>query len=619
MMDFRILGALEVFHGGRAVAVGGSRQRMLLAVLLLHPNESLGTDRLIDELWGERPPTTAAKTVQVHISRLRKALSECSANGSGELIVTGGGGYRLRIDPESVDAHRFERLLAEGRTALAAGRADEAAAALEGSLSLWRGQALAEFAYERFAEIESGRLNDLRLAATEELVDAKLALGRHSEVVEELETLVAANPYRERLWGQLMLAFYRSDRQADALQAYQDARRALVEELGIEPGEHLREGESAILRQDPGLVIRGAGGARAAGAPPIASPRRRTGRRSVAAAAVLAVATAGALALALRGGSGQPSAPALDRSRNSVVALDAAGSSPALALPLAGRATDIVASGETAWISTVDSAAITSIDARRRTISRTVPMGGRPDAIAVGNGSVWVADGSRGVLVRLRPGYEGVVQEVRYPRMPPEQGGSRVPRSSVALGGGSVWLTNGSDRLIRVEPHSGRVALIPVGRPLNGVAVSGRDLWAISSSTATVLRLDQRRQRVAERIAIVSRPGGRRPEPVAIAATSDSVWVLNGNTATVVRIDPSVGGIAATTEIGVDRVPSDIAAAGSSAWVANGDGSVSRVDAGSIAATTTSPGGSLERVAVDHGRVWVTTTALEQKLPGGQR
>src|SRR4051794_681755 len=138
-MDFRILGALEVFHGGRVVAVGGSRQRMLLAVLLLHPNESLVTDRLIEELWGDRPPATAAKTVQVHVSRLRKALSGCPGNGSGELIVTGGGGYQLRIDPESVDAHRFERLLAEGRGALAAGRADEAAAALEGALSLWRG------------------------------------------------------------------------------------------------------------------------------------------------------------------------------------------------------------------------------------------------------------------------------------------------------------------------------------------------------------------------------------------------------------------------------------------------------------------------------------------------
>lgn len=253
-MDFRILGPLEALDGGQPVALGGSRQRALLALMLLHPNEALRSDRLIDELWGERPPAAAAKTLQVHVSRLRKALARGAAGGSGDLVITREHGYELRLDLERVDAHRFERRLAQGRSELAAGRAGSAAAALEEALSLWRGRPLDDLAYEPFAQQAIARLEDLRIAAVEQLVEAKLALGRHAEVVVELEPLIAAYPYRERLRAQLMLALYRCDRQADALQAYQDARRSLVEELGIEPGERLRELERAILAQEPGLA-----------------------------------------------------------------------------------------------------------------------------------------------------------------------------------------------------------------------------------------------------------------------------------------------------------------------------------------------------------------------------
>jgi DNA-binding SARP family transcriptional activator/tetratricopeptide (TPR) repeat protein len=253
-MDFRILGPLEVLDEGRALSVGGSKQRALLALLVLHVNEPLSTDRLIDALWGERPPATAAKTVQVHVSRLRKALAGGAGGDPAGLVATREHGYELRLDPERLDAHRFERLVAEGRGELAAGRPERAAAALEEALSLWRGPALADLAYEVFAQREIARLEDLRVAAREELVEAKLALGRHAEVVGELERLVAEHPYRERPRAQLMLALYRSDRQADALQAYQDARRTLVEELGIEPGERLRELERAILAQDRALA-----------------------------------------------------------------------------------------------------------------------------------------------------------------------------------------------------------------------------------------------------------------------------------------------------------------------------------------------------------------------------
>jgi predicted ATPase/class 3 adenylate cyclase/DNA-binding winged helix-turn-helix (wHTH) protein len=252
-MDFHILGPLEALDGGQPVPLSGSKLRAVLALLLLHREETLSSDRLIDELWGEEPPATAAKTLQVHISRLRKALASGSG-GAAEVVVTSPHGYGLDVDPERVDAHRFERLLAKGRGELAAHRPAQALPALEEALALWRGPVLADLAYEAFAQAEIARLEDLRVAALEQLIEAKLALGRHVEGVGQLETLILEHPYRERLRAQLMLALYRSDRQADALQAYQEARRNLVEDLGIEPGERLRELEGAILAQDPSLA-----------------------------------------------------------------------------------------------------------------------------------------------------------------------------------------------------------------------------------------------------------------------------------------------------------------------------------------------------------------------------
>jgi DNA-binding SARP family transcriptional activator len=267
-MDFRILGPLEALDGRQRVALGGSKRRAVLALLLLHAGETLSTDRMIDDLWGEHPPAAAAKTLQVHISRLRKALG----GGSADVVVTRGHGYELRLDPEHLDARRFERLVAEGRTQLDGGRPEAAMPALEQALSLWRGPPLADLAYEAFAQREIARLEDLHGAAIELLIEAKLMLGRHVEVIGQLESLVDEHPYREGLRAQLMLALYRADRQADALQAYQDARRMLVEELGIEPGERLRALEAAVLAQDPALAAPAAAPPRPAAAEPPPAP-----------------------------------------------------------------------------------------------------------------------------------------------------------------------------------------------------------------------------------------------------------------------------------------------------------------------------------------------------------
>lgn len=233
-MEFRILGPLEVVAEGRAVSLGGTRQRALLAVLLTRANQVVSTERLIDELWGERPPKEARNTVQFYVSQLRKVLG-------ADRIETRAPGYAIRIERDELDLHRFERLVAEGGPALTE------------ALSLWRGPALADFAYEPFAQAEIARLEELRLAALEQRLEADLALGRHGELVGELEALVAEHPLRERLRGQLMLALYRSGRQAEALDVYRETRRVLVDELGIEPSPTLQELERSILRHDPGL------------------------------------------------------------------------------------------------------------------------------------------------------------------------------------------------------------------------------------------------------------------------------------------------------------------------------------------------------------------------------
>ena len=249
-MEFRILGPLEVGVDGRVLELGGARQRALLAALLIRRNELVPTDRLLDALYGDRLPATAAKTLQAHVSRLRKTLDT-------DRIQTRGSGYVLVTRPDELDADRFAQLVDAGAASLAGGDAATARRSLEEALSLWRGPPLDDVAYEGFAQGEIARLTELRAACIESLAEARLALGRHAEVVGELERLVAEQPERERLRAALMLALYRSGRQADALAAYRDGRRVLLDELGVEPGRSLRELEQAILRQDPGLDLPG--------------------------------------------------------------------------------------------------------------------------------------------------------------------------------------------------------------------------------------------------------------------------------------------------------------------------------------------------------------------------
>ncbi len=257
-MQIALLGELEVLDDHQAaVAITGAKLRTLLAVLALHAGRAVSAEQLVDALWGEEPPAAARNGLQGLVSKLRRALGS-------SLVTMRGAGYVLEVPPEAVDVHRFEQLVGAGRAAAAGGNPEGAIELLAEADSLWRGDALAEFAYEEFAAPHVSRLVELRLAAVEERLDIELQLGGHRGAIGELEAMVAAHPLRERPRGLLMIALYRAGRQADALRTFQEGRHILGEELGLDPGPELRQLEAAILAQDPSLDAPAAAGPGAA-------------------------------------------------------------------------------------------------------------------------------------------------------------------------------------------------------------------------------------------------------------------------------------------------------------------------------------------------------------------
>lgn len=299
VIDYRILGPFEVVDH-EPLSLGGRKQQAVLATLLLHRGEVVTSDRLIEAVWGGRGPATAAKTLQVYVSNLRKVLGE-------RPLVTQGHGYVLVAEADQVDADRFAKLAATGHDALERGDPAQARKWLGAALSLWRGPALADFTYESFAQAEIARLEEARLAALEDRIEAELRLGQHAALVPELEALVTEHPLRERLYEQLMVALYRSGRQVDALDRYQRVRRRLIDEFGIEPGPRLQDLQRAVLSHDATLEPH-------AGAPrPRPPTRRRRPAWGFGAGAVLVLLILGIVLATSSGGHTKTSAGARPR------------------------------------------------------------------------------------------------------------------------------------------------------------------------------------------------------------------------------------------------------------------------------------------------------------------
>jgi DNA-binding SARP family transcriptional activator len=606
-MDFLLLGPLEVADDHGHVTVGGGRRRALLAILLLHRNEVVPADRLIDELWDGEPPPTAAKALQVHVSGLRKDLAS-----NGTALRTRAGGYVLEVDPGDVDIARFERAVAAGERARAEGHERDASDRLREGLAMWRGPPLVDFAYAAFAQEEIARLEELRMSALEERIDADLALGRHRQVVAELEQLVHATPLRERLRGQLMLALHRSGRQADALEAYREGRRHSVEELGLEPGSGLRELQDRILADDPALAP-----------PPLPSRAPAVARRAPIAillAGLILIAVAVVLVLRERDEEPAPIAAALDIAANSAVALDPRGGRADFALPLPGRPTDLAAAGDRLFAVSVNSSALTVVDGRARRLVGTfpIPLTLRPAAVAVAGDAVWIADARRGLAVRMDVGYERIAARAMWPRAPRREavGRSGLDPTAIAVQRGAAWITDGSPRLVRADA-TGAVTRTDAGHPLDGIAAGLDALWAISRKDATLVRIDAGTGRVTGEVRLVGRPGSETPAPIALTVADGTIWVLNANTATVTRVDADSLAVTATIPIALESSPRDIEAGAGAVWVSSFDGTVSRLPTGAGDPRSTFLAASLVGIAASPARVWAAAIALDQQVAGG--
>jgi YVTN family beta-propeller protein len=545
-MEFRILGPFEVSERERPVEVGVGKQRALLALLLLRAGEVVSSDRLIDALWGERPPASALNSVHIYVSQLRKAL------GNGRL-KTRGHGYLLALEPEQLDLGRFERLLGEGRELLAEGEAERAEQALRAALALWRGPPLSDFASEPFAHGEIARLEELHVAALEERIEADLALGRHAELVPDLEALIREHPLRERPRAQLMLALYRSGRQAEALEAYQQARRMLADELGLEPGRTLQELEGAILRQDAQLDAPGQPAA------PLGHARRRSGILIAIGALLLLSAAIAVAGIELTGGNGPGLSSA---SANSVAAIDATSNRLVAEVPVGNGPTSVAVGEGSVWVTNAQDRSVSRIDPRTSGVLQRIDVGGDPSGIAVGAGAVWVANSLDGTVSRIDPQTNREVQAIQV----------GVTPTALAVGGGTVWVTSAEERNVtRIDVVRGRVVdTIPTGALGRGIAVGGGSVWVTDGSSRSVVRIDARRGSVVGTVSVGNGPTG-------VAFGDGSVWVANSLDGTVSRIDPGTHRVTATLPIG--EGPDGIAVGSAAVWVSGEfSNTIARID-----------------------------------------
>jgi len=594
--QFRVLGPLEVTDdSGRTIEIGGRKQRALLAVLLLHANEVVPITRLIDDLWGEEPPESAAKAVQISVSRLRKALGSSAA-----LLETRGGGYAVRVEEGQLDLRRFERLEREGRQALARGDPEGAAARFDGALALWRGPPLSEFAQEAFG-YETERLAERRLATIEERLDAELALGRHAALVAELGHLVEEHPFRERLRGQLMLALARSGRQADALRVYDEGRRRLVDELGIEPGADLRQLHGGILRQEPSVVESPrVADATPPQAPEAAQPRVEeplpaplakglAQRTVVAGVGLIVVVGAGvALLVALVGGEDAPSLA------NVVAVIDVREERVARAIDAGERPGAVAVGLGYVWVTSVLESTVSRIDPATRTVAGRFGLGFEPGGLAVGANAVWVANAAEGELVRLHA-RTGARRTFRIGR------GGPGP-VSVAVWADAVWVANSNAFLVtRIDARANRiVATIEVDSP-RFVAAGPEGVWVVEVTNA-VVELDTVTNEAGDRLDTGFAAGG-------LALGADSVWVSNTAEDTVHRYDARTRSFRRSLDVGAG--PRALAFGTGSLWVANTiDGSVSRLDPETSDEIAVVPlGGRPTGLAVGAGAVWAAVAS----------
>jgi YVTN family beta-propeller protein len=597
-LEFRLLGPVEVVSGGSPLPLGGPKQRSLLALLLLHAGEPVSRDTLVDALWGERPPASAVTALHGYVSQLRKAIEpERSAGAAPSVLVTVDPGYALRVVAEQVDAERFRQLAAQGRAAV--GDPEAAARVLGEALAIWRGPALADLADEPYLAAHAARLDEERAAALEDRIDADLALGRHAELVGELEAIVAASPLRERPRAQLMLALYRCGRQADALAAYRDARRTLVEEVGIEPGAALRELERRVLEQDPALDLE-----KPARPPPSlrSRPPAKRRRRRLAAAALATSTAAVIAAAALLSAQPNHEARAVAVTGNSVAAIDPDTNRVVADIAVGGTPTAIAAGEGAVWVLNADDQTVSRIDTATQGI-KTFGTGGVPTDVAVGEGGLWVGNGRRGGAQFVGPSATSVshfdtsTNGLRASVSLPRRNRERLNTNSdhLAVGAGAVWAVGPDFSISRIDPGTTEIAGHAGSLQFEAVAAGPEGVWA-RDGRGRLERLDRAGQRIAIKAGNLA----------GLAVGEGAVWVTAPYDGKLWRVDSEQQLVARPIEVGEGT--SAVAAGGGSVWVANAlRGTVSRVDPRTNRVTARiDVGGTPRRLVVSGERVWVT-------------
>ena len=594
VLDFRILGPFEVRDGDDVVHLGGSKQRGVLAILLLSANTVVSSDRLVAELWGDAPPEDAAMALQAHVSRLRKALPE-----GPELLGTQAPGYVLRIAPGQLDLELFQELVAEGRHAQESGDAARGADVLRSALALWRGRPLADLEDEPFAREATAHLEDAWLDAIGARIDADLALGRHTELVPELRALVRAHPLRDGLREQLMLTLYRCGRQAEALEVYTDARRVLNDELGLEPGPGLQRLQQRILVHDPELEVP-------------ASAKARPGRRRLA---TLVAVGAGAVAAAVAAATviaSETGGPAQATSGGALVPLDAETASIGARIPVGTTPTAVAAGEGAVWVLDADTRTLSRYDPGDDSIS-TFATGATPTDLAVGAGSVWVGNGRRlsssqfvgpvaTSVARLDPQSRTERASVELP----QQGGafSNLVDNHLAVTDDALWAVAPDFSIARVDAASAAITSVARPFPVQAVAAGPAGVFALGVDGA-VARLDEATGKVLARARVPA------TSVAGIAVGVDAAWVSSPSDGTLWRVATDPKPTLGSVEIGAGA--GDVAAGDNSVWVANPlNGTVTQVSTETTAVVRTVQLGGVPRsVVVDGDRVWVSLSNLE--------
>jgi DNA-binding SARP family transcriptional activator len=631
-VELRILGPLEVVADGAPIMPGPTKQRALLGVLLLHANEVVSSERLVDELWGARPPPTAPKLIQVYVSQLRKTLV---AAGADDVLRTRAPGYVAVLEAEQLDAARFTGLLAEARAHAQDGAPERAIAIYAAALALWRGPVLSDLTFESQARVDAERLAELRLAAIGERIDCELACGRHAQLIGELESLTAQHSLHERFWAQLMLALYRSGRQSDALHAYQQARRTLVDQVGLEPGPQLQRLEKAMLAHDSSLDAtkrpRHAGVApKAATTAPTRAARRRLDRRRLAIASfvlTLAAAAAAATAILSRDAGFSPLA-AIEP--DSIGIVDPGANALVADIPLHTKPAALAYGAGRLWVATERDRTLLKIDPHTKRVTRTIGLGATPTALAIGGRNVWVLCGSArklfqfnghtGQLVR-RIAIGGMTRVGPYKGQPLPPMESTVPNAFVlAAGAGAAWIGYGGGVVLRVDARTGAVEQIPAGSA-RGVAFGAGAGWSVSSFSRSfsgvgvhdvadgIWRIMPTTRAVTEIL--------RAPDMIfgglgdGLVAGADALWMINAVFRTVLKIDPASSRVTGVIHLQGKRRPVAVAVGPDGVWVGNTDATISRIEPHRAAVVRTIPLGRYPRiawpvgVATGGGVVWV--------------